>query len=104
MNLQFTSGNVDDRNPVPDLTKKVKGLLFGDKGYIEKELFDQLFSRGLKLITNIKKDIKNKLLLMNEKILLCKRSVVESVFNILRNQLEFEHTRHRSVLNAWLIS
>lgn len=35
--LTLTKGNVDDRIPVQNLTEKLTGLLFGDKGYIAKE-------------------------------------------------------------------
>lgn len=45
--LTLTKGNVDDRKPLPILTKRLTGLLFGDKGYIKKELFERLFDRGL---------------------------------------------------------
>jgi hypothetical protein len=39
-NVKFTAVNVDDRAPVPELVKNLTGLLFADKGYIKKELFD----------------------------------------------------------------
>ncbi len=60
--LTLTKGNVDDRKPVPTITKRLTGLLFGDKGYIKKELFEKLFDRGLKLVTKVKKGIKNVLI------------------------------------------
>ncbi len=44
--VTLTKGNVDDRKPVPKLTEKLTGLLFGDKGYIKKELFAKLFDRA----------------------------------------------------------
>ncbi len=94
--LTLTKGNVDDRIPVPNLTEKLTGLLFGDKGYIAKELFQKLFDRGLKLVTKVKKGMKNTLISLNEKILLRKRSIIETVFGYLKNRLEIEHTRHRS--------
>ncbi len=97
--LTLTKGNVDDRKPVPNLTKKLTGLLFGDKGYIKKELFQELFNRGLKLVTKVKKGMKNTLISLNEKILLRKRSIIETVFGYLKNILEIEHTRHRSPVN-----
>uniref|UniRef100_T1H9N9 Tnp_DDE_dom domain-containing protein n=1 Tax=Rhodnius prolixus TaxID=13249 RepID=T1H9N9_RHOPR len=97
--VTLTKGNVDDRKPVPDLTKKLVGLLFGDKGYIQKDLFLQLLDRNLKLITKIKKGMKNALISLNEKILLRKRSIIETVFGYLKNRLEIEHTRHRSPVN-----
>lgn len=97
--LTLTKGNVDDRIPVPNLTENLIGLLFGDKGYIAKELFQKLFDRGLKLVTKVKKGMKNTLISLNEKILLRKRSIIETVFGYLKNRLEIEHTRHRSPVN-----
>lgn len=97
--VTLTKGNVDDRKPVPNLTKKLTGLLFGDKGYIKKELFHELFDRGLKLVTKVKKGMKNMLISLKEKILLRKRSIIETVFGYLKNKFELEHTRHRSPIN-----
>lgn len=97
--LTLTKGNVDDRKPVPNLTKKLTGLLFGDKGYIKKELFQELFDRGLKLVTKVKKGMKNMLISLKEKSLLRKRSIIETVFGCLKNKFELEHTRHRSPIN-----
>lgn len=77
--VTLTKGNVDDRKPVPDLTKKLVGLLLGDKGYIQKDLFLQLLDRNLKLVTKINKGMKNALISLNEKILLRKRSIIETV-------------------------
>lgn len=85
--LTLTKGNIDDRKPVPNLTKKLTGLLFGDKGYVKKELFQELFDRGLKLVTKVKKGMKNTLMLLNEKILLRKRSIIEMVFGYLKDRL-----------------
>ena len=36
--LKMTRGNVDDRTPVPDLTKDLKGFIYADKGYIKQNL------------------------------------------------------------------
>ena len=38
------------------------GKLFGDKGHISKELFTELFSNGVHLITKLRKNMKTKLL------------------------------------------
>lgn len=102
INIKFTHGNVDDRAPVPELTKGLAGLLFGDKGYIKQELFDELYARGLKLVTGIKSTMKNKLMNVFEKILLKKRSIIETIFSVLKCDFELEHTRHRSVWNAFV--
>lgn len=100
--VSFTSGNVDDRVPVPGLTKLLTGLLFGDKGYIKQSLFQSLYERGLKLITGVRKGMKNHLISMFEKVLLRKRPIIETVFDILKYYFELEHTRHRSIQNAFV--
>lgn len=94
--LALTPGNVDDRQPVEQLARNLWGQLFGDKGYISQSLFDKLFQRGLKLITHIRKNMKNKLLTLHEKLLLRKRSLIETVNDQLKNVCQIEHTRHRS--------
>jgi hypothetical protein len=100
--VKITSGNTDDRAVVDDMTKNINGLLFGDKGYISKELFLKLYKRGLKLVTGIKKTMKNILMPLREKILLRKRSLVETVFDYLKNKFMLEHTRHRSPFNMFI--
>jgi len=102
INFTITPGNVDDRKPVRQMLKGLKGLLFGDKGYIDKELFADLFAQGLKLVTGIKKNMKNKLMSLLEKILLRKRSISETVFDYLKNKMSILHTRHRSITNAMI--
>ena len=97
--FKVTSGNTDDRAPVKDLTKDIIGKCFGDKGYISKKLFESLFESGLQLITSVKSNMKNKLMPMIDKILLRKRSLIETVNDQLKNVCQVEHTRHRSVLN-----
>jgi hypothetical protein len=97
--VKVTPGNVDDRVPVCHLTKKLQGKLFGDKGYISQPLFADLFQRGLQLITTTKRNMKNKLLPLVDKILLRKRSIIETINDQLKNISQIEHTRHRSVNN-----
>jgi len=75
------------------------GKLFGDKGYISQTLFEQLWQRGLHLVTKIKKTMKNRLMPLLDKILLRKRAIIESVNDHLKNIAQIEHSRHRSPLN-----
>lgn len=96
---KLTAGNVDDRIPVPRLVRHLTGLLFGDKGYIKSELFNSLYFKGLKLVTGIKKTMKNMPMILFEKQMLRKRSIIETVFDYFKNKFEMEHTRHRSVWN-----
>ena len=71
----ITPGNIDDRKPLSDMNlhKRIFGKLFGAKGYISKDLFEQLFIDGEHLITKIKKNMKNSLMLLQYKIALRQR-------------------------------
>jgi len=99
MAFKLTKGNVDDRKPVPDLVKNLIGKLIGDKGYISSNLFAKLYQQGLQLITKIKKNMKNKFMLLEDKFLLRKRAVIETVNDQLKNISQIEHSRHRSPWN-----
>ena len=94
--VRVTTGNVDDRAPVADMTQHVLGKIFGDKGYISNDLFKTLFKRGVMLITSLRKNMKNRLLPLIDKILLRKRSLIETVNDQLKNISQIEHTRHRA--------
>ena len=97
----ITTGNIDNRKPLSDMNlhKRIFGKLFGDKGYISKDLFEQLFIEGVHLITKIKKNMKNSLMLLQDKIALRKRALIETVNDELKNICQVEHTRHRSFDN-----
>ena len=97
--FKLTPGNTDDRQPVPDMTQDIIGKLFGDRGYISQELFEKLYEQGLQLITRHKKNMKQKLVKLIDKILLRKRSLIETVNDQLKNISQIEHSRHRSVWN-----
>jgi hypothetical protein len=98
--IRFTPGNVDDRVPVPDLAEGLWGKLFGDRGYISQDLFEQLWENGVPLITKLKRKMKNKLLPLWDKLLLRKRALIESVGEQLKHVCQIGHTPHRSVHNA----
>jgi DDE family transposase len=95
----LTPGNVDDRTPVPQLVKRLRGKLFGDRGYISDSLTQLLFEHGLHLITKLRKNMKNHLLLLSDKLLLRKRAIIESIIDQLKNISQIEHSRHRSPTN-----
>lgn len=101
LDFMLTQGHVDDREPLKKdgFHKKVFGKIYGDKGYISKDLFDQLFVDGVHLVTKIRKNMKNSLMLMHDKIMLKKRAIIETVNDELKNMCQIEHTRHRSFGN-----
>jgi hypothetical protein len=97
--FKMTSGNVNDTKVVEPLSKNLFGKLFGDKGYINQDLFRTLLSKGLQLVTPIRKKMKNKLMDYTDRLILRKRSLVESVFHTFKDIFTIEHTRHRSPWN-----
>ena len=97
LGVQLTPGNVDDRKPVSTITKALTGKLFGDKGYISQALFEELFGRGLQLVTTIRKNMKPRIMLLWDKLMLRKRSLIETVNDQLKNVCQIDHTRHRIV-------
>lgn len=95
----LTPGNVDDRTPVPQMVKRLRGKLFGDRGYISAPLTQLLFEQGLHLITRLRKNMKNHLMHLSDKLLLRKRAIIESIIDQLKNISQIEHSRHRSPAN-----
>ena len=101
LDFLLTPGNVDDRAPLKYMSfhKRIFGKLFGDRGYISKDLFEQLFIDGVHLVTRLKKGMKNALMLQHDKIMLRKRSLIETVNDQLKNICQIEHTRQRCFPN-----
>ena len=95
----LTPGNVDDRAPVPSLVKRLRGKVFGDRGYISAPLTQVLFEQGLHLITRLRKNMKNRLMHLSDKLLVRKRVIIESIIDQLKNISQIEHSRHRSPVN-----
>ena len=86
----LTSGNVDDRNEavIDSLTKKIFG-----------KLFEKLLKKDITLVTRAKKNMKNKLMDLYDRLMLRKLTVIESVNDFLKNICDIEYSRHRSVTN-----
>jgi hypothetical protein len=97
--FHLTPGNVDDRKPVPKMAKGLVGKLFGDRGYISQALQEVLSEQNLQLITKIKKNMKNRLLGVWDRLLLRKRVLIETINDQLKNICQIEHTRHRNRVN-----
>jgi transposase len=96
---RLTPGNVDDRRPIPQLAQRLFGKLIGDKGYLSKDLVAWLVERGVELLTPIKRTMKPRLVRLNDKLLLRKRVLIETINDQLKNISQIEHSRHRSPAN-----
>jgi len=105
MGFCFTAGNVSDNNTevMNQLCKPISegGKLFAAAGYVSKNLFEMLYAQGLHLFTKIRKNMKNQLIAIEDKWLLKKRSLVETVIDLLKNWMDLWHTRHRSIDNGF---
>lgn len=101
LNFALTQGNVDDRNPkiMAIMTRDLFGKLYADKGYISSTLFETLFYNGIHIVTGIKNNMANRLMSLSDKVMLRKRSVIETINDELKNICVIEHSRHRSTHN-----
>jgi len=101
--FRLTSGNIADNNSalLQKLTSRLEGFLYGDAGYISS-LKETLSAPGLVLITKLRETMKPQDLLPEQRHYLRHRGLIESVFNLLKNHCDIEHSRHRSVKNFFI--
>ena len=96
MALKITPGNTADSTMLDAMTQHLTGALYADKGYIDRKLWQ----RGLPLITSIRRNMRNYLMPLADKIMLRERFLIETVLDTLKSEMGLEHSRHRSVVNA----
>jgi len=101
--FRFTKASMSDNNKdnIVSFLDGLKGKVYADKGYINQKMWEELMNSGLQIITKIRKNMKNKLIPMMDKLLLMKRGIIESAFNLMITQCDLEHSRHRSPINAF---
>jgi hypothetical protein len=99
--LKLTPGNVNDTTPVPDLTQDLIGKLFGDKGYVGKELARRLLRRGLALMTRVRRNMKRLPVSFLDKALLNGRNIVETIIGHIKEFSSLRLPKHRSAFNAF---
>ena len=96
----MTPGNTDDRQPLWKLSSDgLFGNLYGDKGYISKDLRAFLKEQGIHLFYKVRKNMKPLELSVSDEVLLKKQTLIESVIKELKTQTQVEHSRHRSFVN-----
>jgi hypothetical protein len=101
LNYALTKANKHDAQVdlMETLVKDLFGKLYGDKGYLSKKLFETLFHKGVHVVTKLRRNMKNCLMPLKDKIMLRKRAVIETVNDELKNMCQIEHSRHRSIPN-----
>jgi hypothetical protein len=102
MRCLVSPANIADNNitMMRKVFDKLQGFLFADKGFISQKAFEEFYNKGLKIVTTVKRNMKNKLMSTVEKLALKKRGVIESVNDLLMTICDIDHTRHRSPINA----
>ena len=104
LDVALTPGNIDDRRLLwgmnPDTP--LHGNLYGDRGYISRELRKKLHKQGIDLVYKVRKNMEPLDVSVSNKELLKKRVLVESVIKELKTQTVLEHSRHRSFENFYV--
>jgi transposase len=100
LNVSLTPGNVNDRHPVRNLLQGLRGKIFADRGYISHKLAAQLMEElGIEFFAKPRRNMKNKLMRLHDKLLSRQRSIIETINDQLKNISQIEHSRHRSAVN-----
>ncbi|OCQ51827.1 hypothetical protein Ppb6_02942 [Photorhabdus australis subsp. thailandensis] len=84
---------MDDREPVRELTTELTGSLYGDNGYLNQELADDLGKTGVTFITQKRQNMKAQRLAEWDKIMLSRRFIIETINGQLKtvSQIEYSH-------------
>ena len=93
LDVELTPGNTDDRRPLPKFAEGLHGNLYADRGYISKDLREQLRAQGINLVYKVRKNMKPLDLSVSDEVLLRKRMLIESVIRELKTQTQLEHSR-----------
>ena len=102
MAAKITPGNTGDRAVLDPMTSGLQSRVLADKGYISKKLSASLWRHGLKLVTGIRRNMRNQLMSLLDKLLLRKGFIIETLFDKLKSGMSLEHSRHRSPVNAFV--
>ena len=80
--------------------KKPKEIPIRDKQFFffPQKSFNKSLKRGL-FFVEIRPNMKNRLMDVHDKIMLRKRSMSETINDMLKNVAQIVHTRHRSISN-----
>jgi hypothetical protein len=84
------------------MTQWLTGKLFGDKGYLGKNLTEELLRRGLALFTRIRRNMKSLPLSLEDRALLNARNMAETIIGHIKEFSSLNLSKHRSWLNGFL--
>ena len=93
LDVALTPGNIDDRKPLRKFAERLHGSLYADRGYISKDLREDLREQDVNLVYKVRKNMKPLDLSVSDEVLLKKRMLIESVIGIMKTQMQLEHSR-----------
>ena len=96
MNYEVTPANVDDRAALPDIVDERDLIIFGDKGYVSKELEKRLKEEGKMLLALKRKNAKDNFPKELRQIKFKIRRRIETTFSQLTCQLNTERVLAKS--------
>ena len=101
LSFVITQGNVDDRQPLSmeSFIRNIAGKLYADRGYVSQRLAEILFVDGIHFVAKMRNNMKGGELPLQDRLMLRKRAVIESVNDELKNICQIEHTIHRCFTN-----
>ncbi len=93
----FTAANIDERDVCPELVEKIKGLLFGDKGFIRPELKKELSTEKIYLETSLRGNMQDNRPKEFVKWMVSQRRLIETVVGQLTERFHIEKIRARDL-------
>ncbi len=93
----FTAANIDERDVCPELVKKIRGLLVGDKGYMRPALQEELTVNDLYLQTPLRDNMRDDRPRGFLKWMKGTRRLIETVIGQLAERFHIEKIRARDL-------
>ena len=78
---------------MPKFAEGLHGSLYANRGYISKDLREELRAQRINLVYKVRKNMKPLDLSVSDEVLLRKRMLIESVIRVLKTQTQLEHSR-----------
>lgn len=97
LNFTFAPANIDERDVLPELVTKYKGMLIADKGLIRPELTDLLASQDLNLQTPLRKNMKDPRPKSVVYQMMNVRRLIETVFGQLTDRFNIQSIRAKDL-------
>ena len=97
LNFTFAPANIDERDVLPELVTKYKGMLIADKGLIRPELTELLASQDLNLQTPLRKNMKDPRPKSVVYQMMNVRRLIETVFGQLTDRFNIQSIRAKDL-------